>query len=226
VTANPVVGQVSDWVVAQGGTVILAETTEMIGTLHLLRARALNPQVAEAIESMISKNEDLMRRMLGEQAHLAVTPGNMDGGLSTIMEKSLGCIAKGGNGVIEEVVPYAQTPDRRGLVLMDTPGYDVESFGGLVGAGCQVILFTTGRGSPIGAPLVPTIKVASNSELWQRMREDLDINAGEIADGGRSIGEMSQHLMDCLAGVLNGRLTRAEENHQEVMEISMTMEAG
>jgi altronate dehydratase large subunit len=226
VTANPTVGMVSDWIVAQGGTVLLAETTEMIGTAHLLRGRAANANVAEEIQSMISKNEALIIRMLGEQAHLAVAPGNMDGGLSSIMEKSMGCIAKGGTTAIEEVVPYGKKPGRRGLVLMDTPGYDVESLGGLVGAGCQVILFTTGRGTPVGAPLAPTIKVASNSRLWRLMEEDLDINAGEITDNDRSIEEMGQILLNCLAEVLCGRLTRAEENRQQVMGISMTMEAG
>ena len=225
VTANPTVGWASDWVVARGGTVILAETTEMIGTSEMLQARAAEPAVAEAIRSMIYKNERLTKKLLGDQAHLAIAHGNVEGGLSSIMEKSLGCITKGGSTVIKEAVPYAQRPTRKGLVLMDTPGYDVESLGGLVAAGVQVILFTTGRGSPIGAPLVPVIKIASNSDLWHRMMEDMDLNAGEVADGLLTIEESGRKLVQCLLEVLEGRSTRSEENNQEVLGLAMTGEA-
>jgi altronate dehydratase large subunit len=225
VTANPVVGVASDWAVAHGGTAILSETTEMIGTLQLLQARAAGPSVAEALRAMIGKSEELARKMLGDHAHLVVAPGNMDGGLSSIVEKSLGCIAKGGTASIQEVVPYGQKPSRNGLILMDTPGYDVESMGGLLGAGAQVILFTTGRGTPVGTPIAPVIKVASNSGLWHGMRDDLDLNAGEVADGVRTLEEVGKALIDLLVSVLNGQATRAEENQQAVIGFSMTMEA-
>ena len=224
-TANPAVGYVSDLVVAAGGTAILSETTEMIGTTHLLQARAASPAVSEAIGAMIGKNEDLARRVLGDKAHLIIAPGNMDGGLTTIAEKSLGCIAKGGCSTIQEVVGYAQVPSRRGLILMDTPGYDVESLGGMLAAGCQAMLFTTGRGSPVGNPLAPVVKVASNSELWRRMPDDMDVNAGQIADGRKSLDELGEELWAYLGEVLAGRLTKAEENDQGVMGFSMTMEA-
>ncbi|MBU2546889.1 MAG: altronate dehydratase family protein [Proteobacteria bacterium] len=226
VTANPAVGLVSDWIVGYGGTVIMAETTEMIGTLHLLQARALDDQVAGEIQVIIAKNQDLARKMLGEQAHLAIAPGNMDGGLSSIMEKSLGCITKGGRTTIQEVVPYGRRPLRPGLAIMDTPGYDVESLGGLLGAGCQACLFTTGRGSPVGTPLMPVIKISSNTDAFRRMDGDIDVNAGEIADGRRGLEEMGRVLWEQTMDVLAGRLSRAEENRQEVLGISMTIEAG
>lgn len=226
VTANPTVGMVSDWVVGQGGTVIMAETTEMIGTMHILQARARDTQVAERIRTIINNVEELAREMLGDKAHLAIAPGNMDGGLSSIMEKSLGCIIKGGHSVIQEVISYADRPSGRGLVLMDIPGYDVESLGGLLGSGCQVCLFTTGRGSPIGAPLMPTIKISSNTTTWQNMGDDIDINAGEIADGRRNLQEMGRTLWGYMVEVLDGKLARAEENDQDTFGISMTGGAG
>ena len=225
VTANPVVGRVSDWMVAQGGTAILSETTEMIGTVHLLQARAVDPVTAGSIHAIIAKSEELARRMLGDHAHLVVAPGNMDGGLSTIMEKSLGCIAKGGSTTIQEVVPFGQRSAKKGLVLMDTPGYDVESMGGLLGAGCQVILFTTGRGTPVGTPIAPVIKVSSNSALWRRMQDDIDFNAGVVADGLQTLDDAGEALADLLVRVANGASSRAEENEQGVFALSMTMEA-
>ena len=226
VTANPTVGIVSDWAVGHGGTVIMAETTEMIGTMHLLQARAKDAQVAERIRTIINNAEELAREMLGDKAHLAIAPGNMDGGLSSIMEKSLGCIVKGGRSVIQEVIRYADRPSGRGLVLMDTPGYDIESLGGLLGAGCQVCLFTTGRGSPVGAPLMPTIKISSNTAAWQNMGSDIDVNAGQIADGQRSLEEMGRILWDYMVEVLGGKPARAEENEQDTFGISMTRGAG
>jgi len=226
VTANPAVGLASDWIISQGGTAVLAETTEMIGTTHLLQARAASKEVARDIHEMITNAEAAIRKQLGEYAHLAIAPGNMDGGLSSIMEKSLGCITKGGNSPIQEVIEYAQPPTRKGLVLMDTPGYDIESLGGLVAGGAQVILFTTGRGSPVGTPVSSTIKVASNSGLWQRMEDDMDLNAGQIADGARTLKEMGMELIDLVMEVLGGKLTKSEENQQEVLGFSMTGQAG
>lgn len=225
VTANPAVGRVSDWLAAKGGTVILAETTELIGTQHLLQARAIDQQVADEIGRIIQKNRNLSKAMLGENAHLAVAPGNMDGGLSTIMEKSLGCINKGGGGVIKGVIQYAQTPEVKGLIIMDTPGYDVESLGGLVAAGCQAVFFTTGRGTPVGTPLSPVIKVASNSTVAEAMADDIDLNAGLITDGKATLSQMGQILLTRLIEVAEGKPTCAEKNDQGVLALSMTMEA-
>jgi altronate dehydratase large subunit len=225
VTANPCAGLVSDWVVSQGGTVILAETTEMIGAEHLLEQRAASAEVAADIARIVDKSRALTRLTLGPAAHLAVAPGNMDGGLSTIMEKSLGCITKGGQTTVTEVLDFAQPPTRKGLVIMDTPGYDAESLGGLVSGGCQMILFTTGRGNPLGAPLVPVIKIASNSRVAEHMADDIDVNAGLVADGRQTLPQAAQTLLDTFFAVAQGRLSRAEANHQELGAWSMTLEA-
>ncbi len=216
ITANPCVGLVADWLVEKGGTVVLTETTEMIGTAHILERRAGDPETGREIRCRIEAAERRTREILGPFASLAIAPGNMDGGMSSIREKSLGCIRKGGSSAVAEVVDYASPPKRRGLVIMDGPGYDVESMAGLAAAGCQVIVFTTGRGNPIGFPGVPVIKVASNSRLYAAMQEDMDVNAGEVLEG-RSLIDVARRLWELLREVLEGRPTRAEINRQEGM---------
>ncbi|MGQ9536776.1 MAG: UxaA family hydrolase [Actinomycetota bacterium] len=214
ITANPSVGLVADWLVEKGGTVILTETTEMIGTAHILERRAADPRTGKEVRARIEAAERRTREILGSFASVAIAPGNMDGGMSSIREKSLGCILKGGSSPITEVVDYACPPTRRGLVIMDGPGYDVESMAGLAAAGCQVIIFTTGRGNPIGFPAVPVIKVASNSRLYRAMEEDMDVNAGAVLEG-RSIQEVARDIRELLWRVLGGELTKAERNRQE-----------
>ncbi|MDI6874105.1 UxaA family hydrolase [Candidatus Solincola sp.] len=214
ITANPSVGLVADWLVEKGGTVVLTETTEMIGTAHILERRAVDPETGRVVRERIEAAERRTREILGPFANLAIAPGNMDGGMSSIREKSLGCILKGGDSPVTEVVDYACPPGRRGLVIMDGPGYDVESMTGLAAAGCQVIIFTTGRGNPIGFPAVPVIKVASNTRLYEAMRDDMDVNAGTVLEG-RSLREVARELRELLLRVLGGEPTRAEVNHQE-----------
>lgn len=214
ITANPSVGLVADWLVERGGTVMLTETTEMIGTAHILERRAADPETSREVRSRIEAAERRAKDILGPFASLAIAPGNMDGGMSSIREKSLGCILKGGGSAIREVVDYACPPTRNGLVIMDGPGYDVESMTGLVAAGCQVVVFTTGRGNPVGFPVVPVIKVASNSRLYEIMGEDMDVNAGAVLEG-KSLQEVALELRDLLLRVLEGELTKAEINRQE-----------
>ncbi len=173
----------------------------------------------------MDKSRALTRLTLGDAAHLAIAPGNMDGGLSTIMEKSLGCITKGGHSAVTQVLEFAQPPTKKGLVIMDTPGYDAESLGGLVSGGCQMILFTTGRGTPLGAPLVPVIKIASNSRVAEHMADDIDVNAGLVADGRQTLPLAAQTLLDKFMAVAQGQPSQAEANHQEVGAWSMTLEA-
>lgn len=214
VTANPAVGLVSDAVVAAGGTVLLTENTEMIGTSHILEGRAGSPEVAGRIARMIGEADRRAHEVLGPFASAVIAPGNMDGGMSSISEKSLGCVTKGGSTTINSVVEYAEVPGERGLVLMDAPGYDVESMAGLAAAGAQVMLFTTGRGNPIGFPCVPVIKIASTTRLYSLMAEDMDANAGEVLDG-RSLEEVADRIAALLSRVLAGELTRAEINGQD-----------
>jgi len=218
VTANPMVGVTADWLVARGGTVILSETTEMSGTAEILAKRASCPEVADAIRALLDKHEKLMEAHLGPFKKLAISPGNMDGGLTTILEKSLGCIIKGGSTAINEVVEYAVAPSKKGLVIMDTPGSDIFSMTGMVAGGAQVVIFTSGRGTPAGFPIAPVIKVATNSGLFENMNDDMDLNAGRILEG-ETIEEVSRDLDELLKEVVAGRKTRAEINRQEMLSI-------
>jgi altronate dehydratase large subunit len=213
VTANPSVGVVTDWLVEKGGTVILTENTEMIGTIHILERRACSPEVAAEIKSMISAAELRTRDILGPFASMVIAPGNMDGGMSSIQEKSLGCIAKGGSSVIRQVIDYAGVPSEKGLVLMDAPGYDTESTSGLAASGAQVILFTTGQGNPIGFPTLPVIKIASTSRLYRAMEDDMDVNAGVVLEG-KGLADVAEDIKDVLVRVLNGEQSKAERNGQ------------
>ncbi|MRR16526.1 MAG: altronate dehydratase [Deltaproteobacteria bacterium] len=214
ITANPSVGLASDWLVDQGGTVILTENTEMIGTSHILERRACNAGVAEKISRMVAQAEKLTHDLLGPFAPYVISPGNMDGGMTSIREKSLGCIAKAGSRPITEVVDYGTPPAQKGVVLMDAPGYDMESMTGVAAAGCQIMIFTTGRGNPIGHPIVPVLKVASNSKLYRHMEDDMDINAGVILEG-TTMQTVGDRIIEKILSVLGGEPTQAEVNQQE-----------
>lgn len=218
VTANPVVGEAADWLVAQGGTVILTETTEMIGTERLLSRRAVTPELGDRIASAVECQRRKTERFLGEASGQVISPGNMEGGLSSIAEKSLGCIVKAGTSPIRDMVPYGQKPTTRGLVIMEGPGSDIFSLTGLAAAGAQLVIFTTGRGTPMGFPTVPVIKVASNSALFKSMNDDMDLNAGQVIEG-RSIEEVGGELRDLVQRVAGGEQTRAERNRQETLAI-------
>jgi altronate dehydratase large subunit len=215
VTANVAMGAVSDWLVEKGATVIFGENTEMIGTSHVLARRARNEQVAGEINRMIDKAEKLTRDILGDLAGLVISPGNMDGGMSTIAEKSMGCIFKGGTTTINQVVGYGEMPTERGLVLQDGPGYDGDSMAGLAASGSQLMFFSTGRGTPAGFPALPVIKVASNSRIFEAMRDDMDVNAGSLVKGKR-LDELRSEMIDLMVGTINGDRTRAEANGMEV----------
>ena len=214
VTANPSVGLASDWLVDQGGTVILTEATEMIGTSHILERRACNPEVAGQIAKMVSEAEQLTHDLLGPFAAYVISPGNMDGGMTSIREKSLGCIVKAGSRPINEVIGYGEKPTRKGVVLMDGPGYDMESMTGVAAAGSQFMVFTTGRGNPVGYPIVPVIKVASTSRMYEQMADDMDLDAGVILSG-TPMREVGQRIIDAVRRAVAGEPTKAELNHQE-----------
>jgi len=214
VTANPAVGMVADWLASEGGRVILSETTEMIGTSHILERRAKNAEVAKAVAEKVAEAEKRAHDLLGPLAQFVIAPGNMDGGMSSIREKSLGCIIKGGTGTINQVVKFAEVPAEQGLVVMDGPGYDTESMTGLAAGGAQVIVFTTGRGNPIGFPVVPVIKVASTSRLYNSMEDDMDINAGAVLDG-KLIKDVAEDIRELMVKVAGGVRTKAEINRQD-----------
>jgi altronate dehydratase large subunit len=218
VTANPLVGAAADWLVGQGGTVILSETTEMIGAEHVLARRASSPAIADEILRLVQAQRKFVKESLGPLADLVISPGNIEGGLSNIMEKSLGCIIKGGTSPVMEVLPYGVAPTCKGLVIMDTPGSDIFSLTGMAAAGAQIMLFTTGRGSPAGFPLAPVIKIASNSDLYQRMEDDMDVDAGRLLEGV-SMADAARELVELIGRVAEGEPTKAEVNLQDCLSI-------
>jgi altronate dehydratase large subunit len=152
--------------------------------------------------------------ILGPNAARAIAPGNIAGGMTTIQEKSLGCIRKGGTVPLSEVVAYGQKPTRSGLIVMDGPGYDGESLSGLTMMGCQIMTFSTGRGTPMGVPVMPVIKLASNDQLYARMEDDMDFNAGRLVSTNMTFEEAGDELIDLFLRVVNGEPTKAEKNDQ------------
>jgi altronate hydrolase len=209
ITANPALGNAVDRLVAHGGTAILSETPEIYGAEHLLTRRAVTREVGEKLVARIRWWEDYCARNRGEMNNNP-SPGNKAGGLTTILEKSLGAVAKGGTTNLVEVYEYAQPVDKRGFVFMDTPGYDPVSATGQVAGGANLIVFTTGRGSAYGCAPAPSLKLATNSELWRRQRDDIDINCGAIADGEATIEELGARIFELMLETASGRKTRSE----------------
>jgi len=216
ITANPALGVASDLLVDTGGTVILAETTELIGAEHLLARRAATPAVASEIYRIIHRYEAVVRAHGEDIRGANPAPGNIEGGLTTIEEKSLGAAKKGGTRTIREVVEYAVRPQAHGLVIMDTPGHDIEQMVGMVAGGAQVAAFTTGRGTPTGCPIAPVIKIATNSHTAQRMADNIDLNAGLILEGGETLESMGRRIYEAVLAVAQGEPTKAERlGHRE-----------
>lgn len=216
ISANPALGVVSDKVVAAGGTSILSETTELIGAEHLLAQRAVTPEIGAQILYIVRRIEESSMRMGVDLRGAQPAPGNIAGGITTIEEKSLGCIHKAGHSPIVEVIEYAQRPTKSGLVIMDTPGHDIEQLTGMVAGGSQIVIFTTGRGTPTGSPIVPVIKVSTNSFTYERMRDNIDFNAGTIVDRVETVAQAGERLFQQMLDVLNGQRTQAEKlGHRE-----------
>ena len=209
-TANPALGVASDLLVAEGGTAIFTETTEMLGAEQILAKRAANTEVERHIYEKIAAAETKAKSMGVDIRGSQPSPGNIEGGLTTIEEKSLGCIRKGGSKTIMQVVNYAEKPTEKGLIIMDGTALDVESNIGLIASGVQVIVFTTGRGTPVGTPSVPVIKVSTNSNIYQRMKENMDINAGVIVDGEATLQEVGKGVLNEIVEVASGKQTKAE----------------
>jgi altronate hydrolase len=209
ITANPALGHCCDLLVDQGATVVLAETTEIFGAEHLLLARARNREVAAKLLACIEKYKAYLRQF-GGSFNDNPSPGNKDGGLTNILEKSLGAVAKAGTTILEDVYDYAERITSPGFVFMNTPGYDPVSLAGLAAGGANLIAFTTGRGSAIGFPSIPVLKIASNSSTYRRMQENMDINAGRIADGDSTVEKVGVEIFETLLRVASGERTRAE----------------
>ncbi len=203
ISANPALGAAVDLLVQHGGTAILSETPEIYGAEHLLTRRAVRREVGEKLVERIRWWEHYTEINQGEMNNNP-SPGNKAGGLTTILEKSLGAVAKGGTSNLQAVYEYAEQVKAHGFVYMDTPGYDPVSATGQVAGGANVICFTTGRGSAYGCAPSPSLKLSTNTALWQKQEDDMDINCGEIVDGTTSIQAMGEkifrHILDCASG--------------------------
>ncbi len=210
ISANPALGVASDRLIDSGGTVILAETTEIIGAEHLVAARAVNPEVAEKCFTAVKRYEAMATAMGVDMRGSQPTPGNIEGGLSSIEEKSLGCIYKAGSRPLQDVIPYAKPITQKGLVWMDTPGQDIEQITGMVAGGCHFVVFTTGRGTCCGSPIAPTMKVSTTSALFERMNDNLDLDAGTIVDGSETVEQVGERIFAEMIAVASGKLTKAE----------------
>lgn len=211
IAANPALGAAVDLLVRHGATAVLSETTEIYGAEHLLTRRAVNQEVGKKLVALIRWWEDYTARH-GSTIDNNPTPGNKAGGLTTILEKSLGAAAKGGTTNLMAVYRYAEPITSKGLVFMDTPGYDPASVTGMVAGGANVICFTTGRGTIFGCKPVPVIKVASNTALYQRMKDDMDINCGVILDREVSVDEMGERIFRFILETASGRKTKSERH--------------
>lgn len=210
ITANPALGHASDLLVAHGGTTILSETPEIYGAEHLLTRRAVSREVGEKIVERIAWWEDYTARWGGEMDNNP-SPGNKKGGLTTILEKSLGAVAKGGTAPLTQVYRFAEPVTERGFTYMDTPGYDPCSVTGQIAGGANLIVFTTGRGSVSGFKPTPCIKLATNTEMYDRMSEDMDLNCGDIVTQGVSIEQKGREIFESFLRVASGEKTRSEE---------------
>ena len=210
VTANPAVGVASDLLIQQGGTSIIGETPEIYGAEHLLTRRAISRAVGEKLVERIHWWE-WYTKLFGAEINNNPSVGNKEGGLTTIYEKSLGAIAKGGSTAMMDVVGYAEPVTAKGFVVMDTPGYDPVSMTGIVAGGANVLVFTTGRGSVFGCKPAPSIKVATNTPLFDHMREDMDIDAGVILSG-TPVEEVGRRIFEEVLAVASGKETCSEKN--------------
>jgi len=209
ISANPALGAAVDLLVAHGGTAILSETPEVYGAEHLLTRRAVSREVGEKLIERIRWWENYTTINGGEMDNNP-SPGNKAGGLTTILEKSLGAVAKGGTTALRAVYEYAEPVLEHGFVFMDTPGYDPVSATGQVAGGANLICFTTGRGSAFGCAPSPSLKLATNSALWRRQEEDIDINCGEIIDGSCSTAAMGERIFAMMIQIASGQASKSE----------------
>ena len=209
VSANPALGAASDLIVRHGGTVILSETPETYGAEHLLTRRAVSPEVGEKLVALMRWWEAYTERE-GAEMNANPSPGNKAGGLTTILEKSLGAMAKAGSTNLVDVVQYAEEVTKKGFVFMDTPGYDPVAATGQVAGGANLVCFTTGRGSVFGCKPAPSIKLATNTPMFTRMEDDMDVNCGTILDGAETVQECGQRIFELMLRVASGEPTKSE----------------
>ena len=214
--SNPLVGKISDWIVNSNGTSIISEIPEFIGAEHLYAERGMTPEIQEAILKTISDFEKKLKEEANADFRNAQpSPGNIAGGLTTIEEKSLGAIKKSGSAKVSGVLKYGEIPKSRGHFLMNSPGYDIESVTGMVAGGANIVLFTTGRGTPTGNIITPVIKITANSGTYEKMKDFIDFDASSIINGKKDIQGMSEEVKKLVLNVASGKSVLAEDNEQD-----------
>lgn len=221
-TANPVIGACSDRVIAAGGSTILAELTELIGAEHVLQPRAVSAELGERLVAAINAWEEFALEFGEDLTNENIAPGNVRGGITTIEEKSLGCVRKGGTAPVVDLVGFGERSEQRGLVVMDTDGDDIAELVGLAAGGANVVAFSTGRGTPVGSPIVPTVKISSNTDLASAMEGLIDFDAGEVFSKGEAIDALGERLFERVLAVASGGLTLAEVRGQRDFAIPPT----
>jgi len=208
--ANPALGVASDMLIAGGGTCILSETTESIGAEHVLARRAVDDEVRRKLLGIVHACEERARRVGEDLRGSQPTPGNLAGGITTLEEKSLGCLHKAGSAPVQGVLDYGEIPSGHGLYVMDTPGMDVESMSGVAAGGAHIMVFTTGLGTPTGNPVMPVIKVTANRRTAERMADHIDVDLSGVIAGTSTIAEAGRRIFEELVAVAEGKLTKAE----------------
>lgn len=209
-TANPAVGEAADIIVSHGGTVILSEVTEMVGAEQVLARRGKTDEIKRDLLALIKKYEVELSLSTDDDSGVFIAPGNIAGGLTTIEEKSLGCIYKAGTKAITEIVGYGVAPTQRGVIIMDTPGFDIASVTGKVAGGAHMVLFTTGKGTPTGSSIAPVIKISSNNKTFQHLNEDTDISAGDVLEGTKTLKQVGVEIADLVMDIARGKEAKGE----------------